>query len=278
VKTRPFFFCATVSASACVVSIAANSFTQEEAMGASIFADSMLETSWAQRGRRSWTTLSSFGLQAVIIGLLLLIPLLRTVGAPTVKRTVSTPISMGRPDPGPAPPTNTGRTGVVATTSLHPIVISSGHRFQPARDDFGEPAPPGACVGCPPGNGGVGSPDGPPLGFLDGGYHPLPAPPTPPSVTHVFQTSTMLEGSLIRKVQPVYPQLAKTARIQGAVVLFAVISKSGTIDNLRVLSGHPMLVQAAITAVRQWQYRPYILNHEPIEVDTQITVNFVLGN
>jgi protein TonB len=88
----------------------------------------------------------------------------------------------------------------------------------------------------------------------------------------------MLEGSLIRKVQPLYPPLAKTARIQGAVVLFAVISRAGTIDNLRVLSGHPMLVPAAIDAVKQWQYRPYILNHEPIEVETQITVNFVLGN
>jgi protein TonB len=88
----------------------------------------------------------------------------------------------------------------------------------------------------------------------------------------------MLEGSLIRKVQPVYPPLAKTARIQGPVVLFAVISRAGTIDNLRVLSGHPMLVPAALDAVKQWQYRPYILNHEPIEVETQITVNFVLGN
>ena len=60
-------------------------------------------------------------------------------------------------------------------------------------------------------------------------------------------------------------------------MLFAVIGKAGTIDNLRVVSGHPMLVPAAIDAVRQWRYRPYILNSEPIEVETQITVNFVLG-
>jgi protein TonB len=87
-----------------------------------------------------------------------------------------------------------------------------------------------------------------------------------------------MEGSLLRKVQPIYPPLAKSARIQGPVVLFAVISRSGTIDNLQVLSGHPMLVQAAIDAVQQWRYRPYILNQEPIEVETQITINFVLGN
>ena len=89
----------------------------------------------------------------------------------------------------------------------------------------------------------------------------------------------MLEGSLIRRVQPVYPPLARSARVQGSVVLSALISKAGTMENLRVLSGHPMLVEAAIEAVRQWRYRPYILNAEPIEVETQITVSFSLtGN
>jgi len=87
----------------------------------------------------------------------------------------------------------------------------------------------------------------------------------------------MLQGSLIRRVEPVYPPMARAARIQGPVVLAAVISKDGTIENLRTLSGHPMLVSAAISAVSQWRYKPYILNDEAIEVDTQITVNFVLG-
>jgi protein TonB len=88
----------------------------------------------------------------------------------------------------------------------------------------------------------------------------------------------MLQGSLIRRVEPVYPSLAKTAHIQGPVVLVAVISKEGAIENLRLLSGHPMLVPAAIHAVSQWRYKPYILNNEAIEVETQITVNFVLAN
>ncbi len=87
----------------------------------------------------------------------------------------------------------------------------------------------------------------------------------------------MNAGDLIRKVQPEYPALARSARIQGAVVLQAVISKQGMIENLRVLTGHPMLVPAAIDAVRQWRYRPYILNGEPVEVETQVTVNFSLG-
>jgi len=87
----------------------------------------------------------------------------------------------------------------------------------------------------------------------------------------------MLEGSLIRRVQPVYPPLARSARIQGPVILVALISKAGAMEKVHALSGHPILVPAAIEAVRQWQYRPYILNGEPVEVETQITVNFLLS-
>jgi len=87
----------------------------------------------------------------------------------------------------------------------------------------------------------------------------------------------MLEGNLIRRVEPVYPPLAKSARIQGQVILVAIISKAGTIEKLHALSGHPMLVPAAVDAVSQWRYRPYILNSEPVEVETQVTVNFTLG-
>jgi periplasmic protein TonB len=87
----------------------------------------------------------------------------------------------------------------------------------------------------------------------------------------------MLEGNLIRRVQPIYPPLARIGRVQGPVVLAAIISKAGTIENLHALSGHPLLVPAAVDAVSQWRYRPYILNSEPIEVETQITVNFSLA-
>ena len=85
------------------------------------------------------------------------------------------------------------------------------------------------------------------------------------------------QGLLIRKVQPTYPPLARQARIQGTVILQAQISKTGDIENLTLVSGHPMLAPAAIEAVKQWKYRPYILNGEPVEVDTQVTVNFALG-
>jgi len=87
----------------------------------------------------------------------------------------------------------------------------------------------------------------------------------------------MMEGNLIHSVQPQYPPLAIQARIQGAVVLRAVISREGTIENLQLISGHPILVRAAMDAVRRWRYHPYSLNREPVEVETLVTVNFVLS-
>lgn len=102
---------------------------------------------------------------------------------------------------------------------------------------------------------------------------PLPKPVAPPQ-----GVSRMMDGLLIHRVQPDYPPLAKQARVQGPVEIAAVISKQGTIENLQVITGNPMLIPNALSAVRQWRYRPYILNGDPIEVDTRITVTFVLGN
>jgi periplasmic protein TonB len=84
------------------------------------------------------------------------------------------------------------------------------------------------------------------------------------------------KGLLIHRVEPVYPTLAKSARVQGEVVLSAIISTSGEIENLQSVSGHPMLGPAALTAVKQWRYKPYLLNGQPVEVETTITVIFSL--
>ena len=86
-----------------------------------------------------------------------------------------------------------------------------------------------------------------------------------------------MEGNLIYRVQPQYPALARQARVQGIVVLHATISREGRIENLQVVSGPPLLVKSAIDAVLQWRYRPYYLNNEPVEVETQVTVNFTLS-
>jgi protein TonB len=86
-----------------------------------------------------------------------------------------------------------------------------------------------------------------------------------------------MQGMLLLKTTPVYPPIAKAARVSGTVVLQATISKTGSIENLHVISGPAMLQQAAMQAVRSWRYRPYLLNNEPVEVETTVNVIFSLG-
>ena len=85
------------------------------------------------------------------------------------------------------------------------------------------------------------------------------------------------QGLLIRKVHPTYPPLARQARIQGMVVVAGGDQQGRDIENLQLISGHPMLAPAAIEAVKQWKYKPYLLNGEPVEVETQVQVNFTLA-
>src|ERR1039457_7154178 len=87
----------------------------------------------------------------------------------------------------------------------------------------------------------------------------------------------VMQGMLLQKTGPVYPPIAKAARVSGTVVLQATISKTGSIENLRIISGPAMLQQAALDAVRSWRYRPYLLNNDPVEVDTTVNVIFSLG-
>jgi protein TonB len=112
------------------------------------------------------------------------------------------------------------------------------------------------------------------------------APPPPPQVKEAPKPATpqrirvggnVQQANLIRRVTPQYPPLAKQARIQGVVKFTAIIGKDGTIQNLQLVSGHPLLVPAATEAVKQWVYKPTLLNNEPVEVITQIDVNFTLS-
>jgi len=100
--------------------------------------------------------------------------------------------------------------------------------------------------------------------------------PVVPQRVRISQGVT--KGLLIRRVEPSYPTLARAARVQGEVILSAVISVNGEIENLQLVSGHPMLVPAALTAVKQWRYKPYLLNGQPTEVETTITVIFTLSS
>jgi len=242
-----------------------------------MFAESMLETAWAERARRSWTTFTSFGLQALIIGLLLLLPLWRTIGLPSV-RTLSTPIRLGKAAAEPSAQVAQPLPGSAIQPNFHSGPLMQPSRIPTAIAMTAEESSLPETVGVGTGLAGValpGASSGLPASLFNGSRPMLPLAPAP--VVRTFRTSTMLEGSLIRRAQPAYPPLVRSARIQGSVILFAVIGRAGSIDHLRVLSGHPLLVPAAIEAVRQWRYHPYVLNNETIEVDTQITVNFVLS-
>jgi periplasmic protein TonB len=107
---------------------------------------------------------------------------------------------------------------------------------------------------------------------------PLVPPPPPPTIkaTPYRQGGKAQAAMLIHQVRPKYPPLARTTRTEGVVLLDAVIDKEGRIQSLRVISGHPLLTQAALDAVKQWRYRPTLLNGEPVEVSTTITVTFTL--
>ena len=239
--------------------------------------DDTLNSSWDERSRRGLTTLTSFGLQALAVGGLLVLPLLRPMGLP-LPRQLSAPVSVGQPlTEDPAVRTHAGAN--TATPSSPAIFLRPSPRLRtdlPAASDDGPPEI-GGPGGYASGPAGPGAPDGM-LDSFGTGTRPI-MPVAPVTIVHPISVSHMSEGDLVHKILPAYPPLARAARLQGQVVLQAVISKQGTIENLRVLTGHPVLVPAAIEAVRQWRYRPYILNNEPVEVETQITVNFSLtGN
>jgi len=124
------------------------------------------------------------------------------------------------------------------------------------------------------------------MGGILGGIPSAAPPPPPPPVKEAPKPVTpqrirvggnVVQANLIRGPKPAYPPLAKQARIQGVVKLNAIIGKDGTIQNLTAASGHPLLVPAALEAVKQWLYKPTLLNGEPVEVVTVIDVNFTLS-
>jgi periplasmic protein TonB len=243
----------------------------------SMFADPFCDTPWAQTSRRGWTTLISFGAQMLGVGMLLLVPLIYNDGLPGLRALatpVSAPMPLGQPQlaqrqAGTQSAHSTARSQSVQIPKSIPREIFRGV------DVVVPPTLSGTEVsGLPTGRRGI------PNGVSDSIFTSADAaipPPAPKPVAHPPRISRMMEGNLIHRVQPVYPTAAKLAHIQGSVVLRAVISKDGAIENLAVVSGQPMLVKAAMDAVSQWRYRPYMLNGDPFEVETQVTVNFVLN-
>jgi periplasmic protein TonB len=125
---------------------------------------------------------------------------------------------------------------------------------------------------------GMGSGSGVPGGVMGGiGTAPTPVVKIAPPKGPTRVSSGVVSGLKISGANPVYPPIARAAHVSGAVVLHAIISKTGQISNLTVISGPEMLRAAAVDAVQNWRYKPYLLNGDPTEVDTQITVNFNFG-
>jgi protein TonB len=239
-----------------------------------MFADSLLDSHFTGRAQRGWTTLTSFALQMLAVAGVLMIPLLYTEGLPKL-HLVSVSAPIGRPSP-PATTShhtnaNSAQSNFVREILVVPPSIPTGVTREVDAAPAADSAP---CTICVPGALPSTSSTNSVVNSIGIGV-PIVTPPPP--TARLPRISHMMEGNLIYRVQPMYPPLARAARIQGAVVLRAVISRTGAIENLQTISGHPMLVIAAVDAVRQWRYRPYILNGDPVEVETQVTVNFSLS-
>ncbi|MGB9197340.1 MAG: TonB family protein [Terriglobales bacterium] len=244
-----------------------------------MFEDSLIESgNRFKTKRRLSTTILSFVLQVFLIGVLILIPLIYTDALP--KQQLMTFLVAPPPPPPPPPPPAAAPVRVVKIQSelvngqlRTPTKIPQ--KVQMIKEEEAPPDLGGAgVVGGVPG----GVPGGSTGGVIGGILSSQPvAVPKVAAPQRVRVSQGVSAGLLIRKVQPNYPPLARQARIQGTVVLQAEISKEGTIQNLQLISGHAMLAPAAIEAVKQWRYKPYLLNGEPVAVETQVIVNFSLS-
>ena len=227
----------------------------------------------------------SLSIQALLVFIIGLIPLIYTQQIPTFVRWVQ-----GVPAPAPLRPSepvqqaravrpSAATSAIVAPRSIPHIIVM--RREEPAAVIL-EPAGPGVvgATGDPSAAAGLSR-------FLE---QTAPAPVKPPQNQAVTKPRTepraaapirvsegVQEAKLLRRVMPVYPQIAIAARISGTVELLGVISKDGTIKNLQVISGSPMLVRAAVDAVRQWVYKPTLLSGQPVEVIAPIQVTFTLN-
>jgi len=244
-----------------------------------MFEDSLIESGNRFKAkRRLSTTILSFALQVGLIGILILIPLIYTDALP--KTQLMTFLVAPPPPPPPPPPPAAAPVKVVKMVSemvngqlRTPSKIPEKVQMikeEEAPPDLGGGGVPGGVPGGIPG----GSTGGVIGGILSSTHVDVPKVATPQRVRVSSGVST---GLLIKKVTPNYPPLAKQARIQGHVLLQAEISKEGTIQNLQLISGHPMLAPAAIEAVKQRRYKPYLLNGEPVAVETQVDVVFSLS-
>ena len=249
-----------------------------------MFSDSLLEFG-VQRKRRFFATTTSFIANCMVIILMLAVPLMFTDELP--KAQLLTFLVAPPPPPPPPPP---AAAEVHAVKQIQTDLLNTGELRTPTKipprvqmikeDDVPPPMnASGGVVGGVPG-GIPGGQMGGVIGSIISSTSSLAAVPkfVPAAPTRVRISGGVTKGLLIHREEPTYPTLARAARVQGDVVLSAIIDVNGQITNLLLVSGHPMLVPAALSAVKQWRYKPYLLNGQPVEVETTITVIFTLSS
>ena len=241
-----------------------------------LFSDCLLGETGLERKRKTATTTFSFIFQCILLGVMALLPLMFTEALP--KGQLLT-FLVAPPPPPPPPPPAAPTVRVVRETD-----ISNGALRTPTRipqkiqmikeEDAPPPTAGGGVVGGIPG----GIPGGQLGGVIGGiiGSTSVAAVPKLEPVKRIRVSQGVTQGLLVHKVEPAYPKIALAARITGVVQLKAIIGKDGNIKELQALSGPPLLIPSAIDAVKQWHYRPYLLNGEAVEVETSVTVTFQL--
>lgn len=239
--------------------------------------EQLLESSTAKRRAQNPVAfLVSLVFQVTMIGVMVLVPLLYTEALP--KQEMLGWLVAPPPPPPPPPPAAQPVQRVVRKVSL----MDAGRLRAPTaipkeivviKDDE-MPSDMSGVVGGVPGGVPGGQMGGVLGGVLGGIASAVPPPPMAEAPKRIRVSSGVQEAKRVRYVEPVYPPIARQARIAGTVQLDAIIARDGTIQNLRVIEGHPLLVQSALQAVQQWRYEPTLLNNEPVEVVTQINVIF----
>jgi protein TonB len=235
-----------------------------------MFDQMVVSSAHGSKTHKPWTVALSFSLQIVVVGILILIPLIYTEALP--KAMLST--FLVAPPPPPPPPPPAPKTEVIKKVIIQapqkmvaPTVIPK--KIEIVKDEAPD-------IGAAGGTGVAGG-TGIPGGIIAGLGAPPPPPPKPVTPQRIRVGGSVEAAKMERMVQPIYPQIARTAHISGTVVLHAVIAKDGSIQELQYVSGPALLMRAAMDAVRQWKYHPTLLNGEPVEVDTTIQVVFSLG-
>lgn len=238
-----------------------------------MFNELIESTSKKTKTNTGWSLILSAIVEIAVLAVLVLIPLMYTQALP--KAMLATLLIAPPPPPPPPPP--------VPKTVVKPVarLIQSGKLIQPRAIPkevtvFKEAElPPDPITNNPNQSGVFGGIPG--QGLMAGNGPAAPPPPKPAAPARIKQGGAVTAASIITQTKPTYPPLARQARIQGVVVLHAIIDKEGKVSQLEVISGHPLLVQSALDAVKQWRYKPTLLNGDPVEVDTTIQVTFTMG-